>query len=84
MALLLSVPPPTRRVGTPGEKAEGPSLVVSPLGLSITGRRRSRRTLPPVDPLVYHGHERERRRDALMRRRARRDDYGVLARDSLT
>jgi len=63
------------------EGPPGPSLVVCPRSVLDHWETKVRAHAPSLDPLVYHGHEREREREALTKRRLVVTTYGVLARD---
>ena len=83
MALLLAVYEgrPARRTAAE-EPAPGPTLVVCPRSVLDHWETKVRAHAPSLDPLVYHGHARERARGALARRRVVLTTYGVLARDA--
>jgi len=80
MALLLAVYAAPEAGAAAGEKP-GPSLVVCPRSVLDHWETKVRAHAPSLDPLVYHGHEREREREALLKRRLVVTTYGILARD---
>jgi len=79
MALLLAVYE-QGGVADRGE-APGPSLVVCPRSVLDHWEAKIHAHAPSLSPLVYHGTERERSREALARSRVVLTTYGVLARD---
>jgi superfamily II DNA or RNA helicase len=65
-----------------GEKAPEPSLVVCPRSVLDHWETKIQEHAPSLEPLVYHGTEREHARPRLHRQKVLLTTYGVLARDT--